>query len=373
MKQARTAALVALVGAVALAATGCERLRDRGDDGGPTPAAPPSSTALPSAAAPWEPTAEPCVGAGGHRDGCDVPGFGDRPFDIYVPSSYSTTAAMPVVLFLHGGGGNAEQTQAGTCPNGDVTDPGCLHGVGEAQGFLTVYANGTPSRLLPDVRTWNAGGGGPDYACASGHACDINSDDISYLRAVLDQVEREYNVDASRVYVMGFSNGAAMVHRVACEMADTVAAVVAVSGSNEYATNADCAPSRPIAVLQVHGTADPCWTYVTSNQACLDQDPRPKLGAAESVAGWVARDGCDPTATIISMPNTDPGDGTTTDVSVWGGCRGGTEVRLMTVNGGGHVFPSGTAQRPEGDANGPAEHDWGVGVLWQFVSRFSLD
>jgi len=345
----RAITVFAAVAAVAMLLAGCGQLRERADG---------------------ESEGAPCAEAGGHADGCEVPGYEDRPFSVFVPSSYSAASPTPVVLFLHGGGGNGVQAQETTCPDRDATDPACVQNVGEAEGFITVFPNGTGSRLLPEVRTWNGGGGGPDYACASGAACENNVDDVAYLNAVLDEVERQWNVDASRVYVSGFSNGGAMAHRVGCEMADRVAAIAPVSGGNEYATNADCSPTRPMPVIDVHGTADPCWTYVASTLACADQDPRPKVGVPETIAGWVERDGCARAAAETPLPDV-ADDGLTSVARTWTGCAGGVEVRLVTIDGGGHTFPSGSKARVQADT-GPATSDFGFAYLWEFLQRFAL-
>ena len=356
---------IALAAALLVAATGCDGLRGSDNRANPLPPSPAVSASA------WEPSSDPCAGAGEHRDGCAIPGYADRPFGVYVPSSYSDDARMPVVVFLHGGGGNGEQTQTTTCSGDDLADEHCLHVIGEREGFITVYPNGTGTRLLRNVRTWNAGGGGPDYACTSGYACEAGVDDVAYLGALLDELEREFNVDVSRIYFSGFSNGAAMAHRVGCEMADRVAAIAPVSGQNQFATNEDCAPSRAMPVLAIHGTDDPCWTYATSTDACADFDPRPKIGVAESTDGWVTRNGCQDEGEIAPLPDAAP-DGMTSDVTVWGGCAGGAEVRLITVHGGGHVFPSGeiTSPRARTDA---ATRDFGTEVLWEFFARFRLE
>jgi polyhydroxybutyrate depolymerase len=290
---------------------------------------------------------------------------------VYLPTSYSPDAAMPVVVFLHGGGGNGEQTQTTACSNGDLADEHCLHAVGEREGFITVYPNGTGGRLLREVRTWNAGGGAPDFACTSGRACEAGIDDVAYLNALLDELGREFNVDVSRIYFSGFSNGAAMAHRVGCEMADRVAAIAPVSGQNQFATSADCAPSRAVPVLAIHGTDDPCWTYVTSTDACADFDSRPKIGVAESTDGWVARNGCDLAGELSPIPDV-ASDGLTSDVRVWSGCSGGAEVRLITVHGGGHVFPSGAITSPRARTDAATE-DFGAEVIWDFFARFRLE
>ncbi len=288
---------------------------------------------------------------------------------VFVPASYDPAQPMPVVVFLHGGGGNASNAQATTCPAGDTMSAGCLYGVGEAEGFITVFPNGYAPRKASPVRTWNAGGGG-DYACASGPACRSGSDDISYLNSVLDEVEAEYTVETSRVYVMGFSNGAAMAHRVACEMAGRVAAVVAVSGANEYATDAPCDPGEPVSVMHVHGTADECWGYDTSLAACADEQPEPKVGVSESVRGWVATLACSVEPAVGTLPDLDADDGTTATYARYDGCVGGSEVELVTIEGGGHIYPGGVKVRGAMGSGDLASGDVGNEFFWEWLSQW---
>lgn len=287
-----------------------------------------------------------------------------------VPSGYDASEAWPLVVFLHGGGGNALNAQTTTCPGGDASAPGCLVGVGEREGFITVIATGYAPVARSPLRTWNAGGGG-DYACVSGPACRDDSDDVSYLRDVIAEVERQFHVDGARVYLMGFSNGAAMAHRMACEAADVVTAVVAVSGANAFASNAPCEPSGPVAVMHVHGTADVCWTYVASSSACADFQDQPKVGVLESTAAWVEALGCRRLPDSSLMPDVDPADGTLTRVASYGGCDGGVEVRLLTVEGGGHVFPQGDKVRDPVLRDDVASQDFGTQELWEWLERWS--
>ncbi len=350
--------ITAVALAVAVLAAGCAggRLRARGAVS-PTPAG--AAVTPPGAAGTSDPATAtaPVTGT-----------LAGRPYAAYLPPGLGQ-GPVPLVLFLHGGGGNATNAQATTCAGGDLASPTCLQAVGARAGFITVYASGTPNRVLSSLRTWNAGGGGPAYACASGYACDSGADDIGYLRSLLAQLEQRYPVDRARVYVMGFSNGGAMAHRVACEMADRVAAVVPVSGENEYATNAHCAPSRPITVIDVHGTDDECWTYRTSTTACADQDPRPKVGVSQSMAGWVSRDRCSAASTSTTLPDRAE-DGMTTTEQVWQ-CADATQVRLLRIAGGRHVFPGGSKVRT-GASKDVATRDFGAADLWERVSVFRL-
>jgi len=338
-----------------------------------TTAPSPSTTATPVASSTspvtatteaWAPSAPPCAEPGGWGT-CTLAAYPDRPYDVRVPSGDTTGAPVPVVVVIHGGGGSAENAETMTCPGGDRDEAGCLQGLGDREGFLTVFPNGSSFPPVRKLRTWNAGGGSDGWNCTSGRACKEHVDDMSYLDAVLDDLAARYHIDPGRVYAVGLSNGAALAHRLACERADRFAAIVAAAGSNQFSTTADCAPSAPVAVMQIHGTDDPCWTYETSDQACLDHGGD-KLGAVESVTGWADRLGCGG-STDEDLPDV-VDDGTATTVTNWSGCRGGVEVVLATVRGGGHTWPNG---HPSLERRvGRVTRDWGNEVVWAFLRRF---
>ena len=69
------------------------------------------------------------------------------------------------------------------------------------------------------------------------------------------RLRTQYGIEAGHVFATGMSNGGFMANRLACDGADVFAAVAPVSGT--LGSNVACNPSRPVAVLEVHGTADP--------------------------------------------------------------------------------------------------------------------
>jgi polyhydroxybutyrate depolymerase len=131
-----------------------------------------------------------------------------------------------------------------------------------------------------------------------------------------------------------------MAYRMACDHADTVAAIVSVAGAMFKHPSA-CKPSRPVSVLEVHGTADDVIPYGGGR---FQGSPVP--GAEESTSDWARFDGCarppaagpdlDVAADYPSQSTPLPGK--ETRVSMYRkGCRAGTEVQLWTVVGGDHI------------------------------------
>lgn len=273
---------------------------------------------------------------------CALAGYPDRAFDLVVPPGEGR-APRPLLILFHGGGGNRRSAETVTCPDGDPREPGCLGNVAIARGFVVARPDGTGARWLPNVRTWNAGGGKDGLQCVSGRACADGVDDIAYVRALLDEIARLTAVDSRRVYVAGLSNGGAFAHRVACELGDRVAGVVAVGGANQFQAAGGVCP-RPVPVLQIHGTADPCWAFTGGNGACLQDDGQKKQGAVASTDAWATINGCSGRRTE-TPPDRDASDGTTRVRVIGEGCRAATE--LWRMEGGGHTWPSGHPYFPE--------------------------
>lgn len=269
-------------------------------------------------------------------------GFAGRDVDLSLPASHVCGQPIAVLIVLHGGGGNKDNMRSTVCPGGDTANAACLHRQALAAGMAVVFANGTSNAgalVGPGLRTWNAGGGQGGYICVSAGACARNIDDVGYVRALVGGLGSSVAVDAKRVFASGFSNGAALTHRLACEAADLVAAIAPVSGENQFAL-AGCTPSRRVAVLDIHGTLDGCWPYAGGPAGCVETGLY--VSVAGTLEGWRARNGCAASANLATLPPL-PGvsDGTSVVRHDWPGCAAGGAVEHLQVVGGGHFWPRG--------------------------------
>lgn len=252
-------------------------------------------------------------GGGGGATGPVIVG-GDRPVEVFVPSSYVDGTAMPLVLLLHGYTATAEIQEAYL-----QVEP-----LAEELGFLYVRPQGTDDPT--GEAFWNA-----TDACCNFYGSSV--DDSAYLRAVIDEVGERLTVDPSRVFLIGHSNGGFMSYRMACDHADAIAAIASLAGAT-FAVPDDCAPSEPVATLQIHGTSDSTILYEGGE---LVGSPYP--GAETTVATWAAYGGCDGEPTDLPARDLDttlPGDESAV-VGWTDGCDPGGGAELWTIEGGAHV------------------------------------
>ena len=260
-----------------------------------------------------------------------------RDYRLYVPRAYAgSTRAVPLLLNLHGYASN----------NVDQEQYGDFRAIADTANFLVVHPNGT---LDPtNKRYWNTftapNSGGPN--------------DVAFLAALIDTLSAKYRIDANRVYSTGMSNGGFMSYELACQLSGRVAAIASVTGSMISSRLADCASTRAVPVLEIHGTADGTVPY-TGNALFV---PIPTL-----LSSWVQRNGCNPTPIITQVPNINTTDGSTAERQVYGGGRNGSVVEHYRIIGGGHTWPGApvTIGVTNRDINASRE-------IWRFLRPFRL-
>jgi polyhydroxybutyrate depolymerase len=222
-----------------------------------------------------------------------------------------------------------------------------FHGTGGDGRFMERY-----SGLVPQLdRGAGAIGVFPD---ADGMRWNVEElredpDDAGFAVALLDAVEARWCVDLRRVSVAGVSNGGGMAALLACTVPDRLAGVAIVAGG--FATLPPCRSRRPVAILEIHGRADPVVPYWGS-----PTDGR-RGAVVPWLAGWVARDRCRsrrPHARAIA-PGTVRYD--------WGACSGGTAVVHIAIAGGRHQWPGATPPDP-----GPAATISAAAQVWGFLA-----
>ena len=175
---------------------------------------------------------------------------------------------------------------------------------------------------------------GIDLSWADGRGASIPDrqgvDDVGFLSALIDRLSADFAVPPGRVFVTGMSAGAFMANRLACDRADLVSAVAPVAGT--LGAGVPCAPSRPVSVLQIHGTGDEVVPFGGGPMVGRG-GPSEIVSAPALVERWRQADACP--GPLVAQGATGPVQ--RTDAA---GCAGGTEVALLRIDGGAHIWPT---------------------------------
>ncbi len=277
-----------------------------------------------------------------------------REYALYIPTSYTGEQEVPLVVYLHGAPENKETAQTTT----DFTE------VSEAEGFIMVYAEATSGSN--DAFIWADGrGGGADSAF----------DDVSFINFLVDALTTEFEINANKRYLCGFSNGGFLSQHIANQSNTRFAAIATVSASlhQPYETTN---PSRAIPMLYMYGTNDPVALYTTGSYTNPAFNAggwtMPVIGIEAAVDYWVGINGCNATPTETNLSDTDSGDNSTVTVFEYTGGTNDAEVKFYRINGGGHTWP-GVSARPSAFF-GATNNDMKAGQeIWNFFERFELN
>ncbi len=232
-----------------------------------------------------------------------------------------------------------------------------LNETADQHGFLVVYPNGTGE--FPKMLTWNAG-----HCC--GYARRHRVDDVGFIRAILDELEGAGRIDRKQIFAAGMSNGAMMAYRLAAEMSDRIAAIAPVAGTTEL----DAAqPSRPVSVIHFHGTADEFVPF-DGGRGPRSLSQHRFTPVETTIRHWVESNGCRQESTVTHLPNAGA-DGLPILRREYPAGRGGAEVVLYTIEGGGHTWPGRT---PRLTALGPSTQSISANdLMWEFFARHPRD
>ncbi len=214
---------------------------------------------------------------------------GGESYELFVPEHMPRGFRVPLVLMFHGLGSSGRKAAA-------------------ASGWVRFASSRQMILAFPTARgrAW---------------AFTRSSPDVKFTRAIVGQITRTYCVNAHRVYAAGMSNGAFFAARLACDAPDVFAAVAAFAGGDPETAGNPCAPSEPVAVVQLHGSKDRVIPM--------------SLGVKARDA-WIRRSSCNPHPIFERVPYG--------PLAHYRWCTGRVEVMWRVYEGWKHAWPTGDRQ-----------------------------
>ena len=176
----------------------------------------------------------------------------------------------------------------------------------ESQGFIVVYPSGSD---VPKIWHVDRGAG--------------LTRDVTFISALIDTLEVNYNIDPTRIYANGLSAGGGMAFVLSCTLSDRIAAVGLVAAAQPM-DRGWCTDQRPVPMIAFHGAADPIVPYQGGPLGDPFNHVKVMFPAVKDwVAGWARRNRCGPEPVE---------SGVAPDV---------TRIEYTRCVGGGHSWPGG--------------------------------
>ena len=264
----------------------------------------------------------------------------ERSYVLRVPTVATVgRTRVPLVLVLHGGGGNGANAESMTGFTAKA----------RSEGFIVAYPEGTARGRIP-LLTWNAG-----HCC--GYAMNEEVDDVGFLGALIDTLSSRYPVDPRRVYVTGMSNGAMMSHRVGRELPDRIAAIAPVVGAL-FGDEASRGPG--VSAVMINGVLDNSVPYnggMPGGRFTGSWDGTPVRPAVYQATFWANANACDPEPTVVEAEMY---------IHLRHQCPAPVAVELYAVKDNGHAWPGGQRGSAVGDA--PSNALNATDVIWAFFA-----
>ena len=255
-----------------------------------------------------------------------------RRYLLYVPESYDPESPTPLVINIHG----FAQWPANQMKVSQWNE------VADEYGFIVVYPSGTgfPWR-------WRV--------------TDEPDKEVAFISDLISKLEDDYNIDSSRVYANGLSNGGGMTLLLSSKLSDRITAVGIVAGAL-YGVDFDNSQVRPVPAIFFHGEADTIATY---EGGFYERTGMTIPSVPEFVASYAQANECNATPTTFMET------GNITGIR-YSQCNQNADVVFYSIADGGHNWPGGEPL-PESITGKTTQEINATELMWEFFQEFSLE
>jgi polyhydroxybutyrate depolymerase len=279
------------------------------------------------------------------RCSLDIGGLG-RTYYIHVPPDFDQSEKLPLILAFHGGGGKATMMHRVS----KLTTAADVH------SFIVVYPDGLEKH-------WS------DQRAMTGFN---RAGDLGFISTLLDELEKDYDIDVKRVYATGISNGGFFSQDLAIAFPERIAAVASVAASVSVPVFNKVKPPHSVPILFILGEDDPIVPFRGGDVKLGSERRGSVVSAAESIEFWRQANHCTNVGAEIVLPQSYPPDGTEVTMQCFSGARDRNEVVLYTIRKGGHTWPSGWQYLGESFIGKTSRAINANEEIWNFFRRHQL-
>lgn len=276
-----------------------------------------------------------------------------RSYVLHVPPNFQPGSSGLVIAF-HGAKSNGSEFAAFTQ----------LNWTADRNGFAVAYPDGLPNP--GGATSWNSYFN-PTYGSNP-------PDDSGFARQMILSLEANLRPDPKKIYVTGFSAGAHMVHRLAIDDSDLIAAAAIVEGSLWVERTGRKLklpdPKAPLSILIFHTDADQVVPYCGVDNGHVIESSQD-----DTFNYWAGANSCKSINPSENLCSKFLGHPTSVAAKSATNCSAGTDVQFYRLAGGLHWWyegqlniPPGNSSRPYNPALSAATGTTTNDVMWKFFA-----
>ena len=165
-----------------------------------------------------------------------------REYILDIPANYNPDVATALIINMHGFGDCAAEYSftVGGFYNFDE--------LAHRENIIVAYPQAA-YRPEKEDHFWEPGDNGEPH---------LYDNDVYFIEQLIRDIDSEYNIDLSRVYAAGYSNGGMMAYSLACNRQELFAGIGIMSG---VMLEEDCNDNYSIPIIVFHGIADGVLPY----------------------------------------------------------------------------------------------------------------
>lgn len=252
-----------------------------------------------------------------------------RNYYVSLPPDYNPDKSYPVLFVFHGGLRNAIS----------ILETTEFRKYQKDYDFIIVAPNGLGRFNQESFLSWNAGNCG--Y-----YAHFLHADEPLFVKSIIEEVSKTYNIDKKRIYLTGMSNGAMLCYKLVHALPGVFAGIAPVAGA---LNREKLSVNKPLPVIIFHGTEDKRILFDGGIPTdFLEEKSRIDKPVSYAVNFWVKNNKCDPKPQITYQKNV--------IIYKYANCEQNATVTLYKILGGRHAWPGGKkdfifGDKPSNDIN----------------------
>jgi polyhydroxybutyrate depolymerase len=186
---------------------------------------------------------------------------------------------------------------------------------------------------------------------------------------LLDTLIAKYNIDTSRIFATGISNGGFFSIYLAYKLSNRILAIAPICAAIPENLKDEFVPGNPVSMMLINGTEDKLVKYDGGHVGFNNWERGESISTDETIKIWAKNNNCSGSPAEEKIPDSNKKDKCTAVKYTYSGGTNNTEVILIKIEGGGHTWPGGMQYLPKIIVGNVCRDFLANDIVWEFFRK----